>query len=227
MKERVRRPDPERTAPRRATTSVLDGLGGSDGRPSDDEAPEVTRSIGQGYRIVEEYLEQSRRVASQIAPGLIPDNLEEGLGAITSRFVRTTAEMFELWFQILDASNNSRQNQQAAAAAANGAAPAAAAQPASPGVTVQIQSRKPARVTVDIRASASGRRLAAHALRSIDDSLPRIDDIRVDASREGEPVLIAVRVRDDQPAGVYNGMVIDEETSLPAGTVSVVVEDEA
>jgi hypothetical protein len=225
MRERIRRPEAERTSPRRATASVIEGLGGAVHRQGEDEAPEVTRSIGQGYRIVEEYLEQSRRVASQIAPGLIPDNLEEGLGAITSRFVRTTAEMFELWFQIIDASNNNRQNQQAASA--NGTATASPAQAASPGVTVQMQSRKPARVTVDIRASASGRRLAAHALRSIDESLPRIDDVRVDASREGEPVLVAVRVPDEQPAGIYNGMVIDEETSLPAGTVSVVVEDEA
>jgi hypothetical protein len=222
MRERVRRPDPERTAPQRATTNVIEGLGGSDGGAGDDSG--VSQSIGQGYRIVEEYLEQSRRVASQIAPGLIPENVEEGLGAITSRFVRTTAEMFEIWFQILDRSNNARQAP-ADATSAVGAAPSPAATQA-PGVTVQVQSRRPARVTVDIRGSASGRRLAAHALRSSDESLPRIDGVEVDASKEGEPVLVSVRIADDQPPGVYNGMVIDEETSLPAGTVSVVLEAE-
>jgi hypothetical protein len=222
MSERFRRPDPERTAPHRATTNVIEGLGGSGGGEGGE--PGVSRSIGQGYRIVEEYLEQSRRVASQIAPGLIPENVEEGLGAITSRFVRTTAEMFEIWFQILDRSNSARE---AAPDATSGgsAAPSPAAAP-SPGVTVQVQSRRPARVTVDIRGSATGRKLAAHALRSSDESLPRIEGVEVDASKEGEPVLVSVRIADDHPPGVYNGMVIDEETSLPAGTVSVVLESE-
>jgi len=239
MSERIRRPQLERTEPLRATSGLLDelrgiatGAAGNSNGGNGSNADAVSRSIGQGYRIVEEYLEQSRRVASQIAPGLLPENVEQGLGGLTSRLVRTTSEMFELWFQMIDAAGTARQASQAnrepmPTNAASQAAPTAQAAPVSCGVTVQVQSRQPARVTVDLRPGSAGKRLTAHALRSNDDALPRIDGVRVDATQDAEPVLVAVRIPDNQPAGVYNAMIIDDATSLPVGTVSVSLSPEA
>lgn len=224
MTERLRRPEPERTEPHRATAGLLRETAGTNGSTLGADA--VSRSIGQGYRIVEEYLQQSRRVASEIAPGPAAGT-DQGIGGLTSRMLRTTSEMFELWFQLLDASGATRQAQAATDAApvdGRSVAAAAAPTPASAGICVQVESARPARVTVDVRAGSGGRSLVAHALRSSDESLPRIGDIGVEDSRDGEAMSIRVRIPDDQPAGIYHGMIIDEASSLPVGTVSVVLE---
>jgi hypothetical protein len=223
MTERFRRPEHERTEPHRASTGLLRETAGTNGKTGGADA--VSRSIGQGYRIVEEYLQQSRRVASEIAPGL-SGNADQGIGGLTSRMLRTTSEMFELWFQLLDASGPARQAPMAPVGDGN-ASTAGPSAPAPAGICVQLESRRPARVTVDVRAGARGRALVAHALRSSDDSLPRIGDVSVEDSRDGEPMSVRVRIPDDQPPGIYHGMVIDDASSLPVGTISVILEEVA
>ena len=44
---------------------------------------------------------------------------------------------------------------------------------------------------------------------------------------DGAPPTFSVRVPDDQPEGPYYGLLLDPETSLPAGTVSLRIEADA
>src|SRR5438552_3371838 len=55
--------------------------------------------------------------------------------------------------------------------------------------------------------------------RSVDPAKPRLADVSIVA--DGDQVTVRVRVPPDVPAAVYNGLIVDEETSRPAGTVSV------
>jgi len=58
-----------------------------------------------------------------------------------------------------------------------------------------------------------------HGLRAVDPAKPRLADVSIVA--DGDQVTVRVRVPPDVPAAVYNGLIVDEETSRPAGTVSV------
>jgi hypothetical protein len=86
-------------------------------------------------------------------------------------------------------------------------------------VRVEIASTRPAEVAVDLRPEAAGRRLVVQALRAVDPGLPRLADVVIAADDGG--VTLRIRVPPDVPAGTYNGLVIDEDTSAPVGTVSV------
>ena len=43
----------------------------------------------------------------------------------------------------------------------------------------------------------------------------------LEAASANEPARLRIGVRDDQPGGVYTGLLIDERTSRPVGTLSV------
>jgi hypothetical protein len=61
----------------------------------------------------------------------------------------------------------------------------------------------------------------AQALRAVDPDKPKLSDVAVAGGKGDEPVVVRIRVPAGQPAGVYNGLLIDEETNRPAGTLSV------
>ena len=118
-----------------------------------------------------------------------------------------------------------------AAAAAASSAPA----PSAPGdgaaaswrapVTLDVDSKRPLQIAVDIKPGVDGAGLIAHALRAIDPAAPRIDGIEIDRLEGEDGLLVRLRVSDDQPPGVYSGIVVDERTNLPRGTLYVRVLD--
>lgn len=234
--ERIRRPEVERLEPKRNLAGLV-----SEGAALSASGGEnvVSRSIGMGYRIVEEYLQQSRNVAASIAPAAGSDAINS-VAALQSRMARATADMFDVWFQMLNASANVQPGTGASGSSANGGGHAngnghtpvhaAPAQQFAPdqertGIEVEIQSLRPARVAVDLRPGAGRSSMLVHALRSTDETLPRISGVSVEAASSARPVLVRVAVPADQPAGIYSGMIIDEASSLPVGTLSVVVSD--
>jgi hypothetical protein len=223
MSDRPQRPHPERTAPNRNPGEMFGGLGGgADAFGSDP----ISRSVGIGYKIVEQYLETGRSLAAGVAPAA-NERFDSGnpMGDLASRMMRHTADLFEVWFQMMDVSGAGRPRSAPGFPAAMAEAPSAAASNGasapSPGFSVEVESSRPATVAVEMRGPASGAVLVAHALRSEDESLPRIVGVTVSTSADGAPAVVRVPVPDGQPDGIYNGMIIDEATSLPVGTVSV------
>src|SRR5688572_30592481 len=227
MSDRPQRPRPERTAPNRNPGEMFGGLGGGGGALGGDP---ISRSVGIGYKIVEQYLETGRSLAAGVAP-TAADRGEMGnpMADLASRMMRHTADLFEVWFQMMDVSGAARARP-GFGTPATAPAPEAPAGPSndapspSVGFAVQVESSRPATVAVDLRGAAPGAVLVAHALRSEDESLPRIKGVTVSTSLNGAPVVIRVPIPDSQPDGIYNGMIIDEATSLPVGTVSVRLE---
>jgi len=126
-----------------------------------------------------------------------------------------------------------------APSAAAPAAKARSAPPDSPGddagattwrlpVTLQVESKRRVQIAVDVKPASASAGLTAHALRAIDPALPRIDGVGIERLQGEDGLLVRLEVPDDQPVGVYSGIIVDEKTNLPRGTICVrVLEQEA
>ncbi|HJQ84092.1 MAG TPA: hypothetical protein VKA21_08455 [Candidatus Binatia bacterium] len=216
MSDRIRRPPLDRTEPIRAW-SALFGAG-----PLNDV---VTRSVELGYRVVDEYIRQGQKAAARVGSRSFgAETMTSDVQDLSVRMVQYTSDVIGLWFEMMNvfmAGGLARPNGNGATERpeAPSAPPAAAPAPEGVRVRVEIVSARPADVAVDLRPEAAGRPLAVHGLRAVDPTKPRLDGVEIAADADG--VTVRVRVPDDAPPAVYNGLVVDEETSRPAGTVSV------
>ena len=217
--DRITRPETERTHPIRSWTQTLFGtLPPASGGPLEDV---VSRSVELGYRVVDEYLREGQRVAERFgAGGLRADAAVGDMQQLTARMARYTSDVLEVWFQFLELAMGGRVRPPE-----NGAGAAPPVQPAAPvasRIRVALDASQPTEVVLDLRPDAAGRRLLVHALRPGDGGEgPRLSDVSIEPDAGG--AVVRVRVPPRHPAGVYNGLVIDEETSRPAGTLSVSV----
>ena len=91
---------------------------------------------------------------------------------------------------------------------------------------ISLTSLRPAELSLDLRPDAATRRLLVHALRAVDPDIPRVSDVVFEAAVNGDPPTLRLRVPADQPAGVYNAVIVDAETSRPAGTISLRIAPE-
>jgi hypothetical protein len=102
----------------------------------------------------------------------------------------------------------------------------AATEPAAaeaPSVSVDIVSKGRAEVTVELKPGSSKASLAAHDLRARDPQLPRLSGVLVEGHASENRVAIRLSVPEDQPEGTYSGLIVDNESNLPMGMLSVSV----
>jgi len=244
MNERVKRPKLERTEPIRSWSTLLGGAsaipGAGAGRaPSDSSAAAagsgagalsdmITRSVDLGYRVIDEYVRQGQRAAERMT-GRAPDPaaLTGDMQEISARMAQYSSELMGLWFQAMaglaSATPNAWVPTPAAPPSASAAVPpSAAAAPAGEPlrVRVEVASVQPVEVGVDVRPGAVQRSLIVHTLRAVDSSKPALSATVVPNGDEGV-LCLRVHVPDDQPTGIYSGLLIDQRSSLPVGAVSV------
>ena len=101
-------------------------------------------------------------------------------------------------------------------------APSAPAEVGEPvRLKIVVVSPYPTEVLFDLRPVATNRRIVAQPLRAVDPSKPRLSEVTIEESGADEPVTLRIRVPVGHPGGVYNGLIIDEETNRPLGTVSL------
>jgi hypothetical protein len=220
--DRITRPEPERTQPIRSWTQTLFGMPPPANGERASAAPledVVSRSVELGYRVVDDYLREGQRVAERFGGrGFGADALVGDMQQLTARMARYTSDVFEVWFQLLQLAMGGRvRPPENAAPAAPVAAPEA---PAASRIRIAVDASQPTEVVLDLRPDAAGRRLLVHALRPADGGEgARLGDVSIEPDAGG--AVVRVRVPPRHPAGVYNGLVIDEETTCPAGTLSV------
>jgi hypothetical protein len=218
VSDRIRRPPIDRTEPIRAW-SALFGSG-----PLNDA---VTRSVELGYRVVDEYIRQGQKAAERFsARSFAPETMAGDMQDLSVRMMQYTSDVLGLWLEMMDfwvsgGLLRRQGNGDGARHPSPDATPRApeAPPPTAGRVRIELVSSRPAEVSVDLRPDATGRRLVVHALRALDPDGPRIADVSLVAAADG--VTVRVRVPADVVPGVYNGLVVDEETSRPAGTVSL------
>jgi hypothetical protein len=87
-------------------------------------------------------------------------------------------------------------------------------------ISVDLQSRQRAEVTVDLRPGSSAGTLQVHDLRA-PRGPGRLTGITATHVASERRVVVTVTVPDDQPVGAYSGLIVDAETNLPRGTIAV------
>jgi hypothetical protein len=99
-----------------------------------------------------------------------------------------------------------------------------ALQPAAgPAVRLEIASRRPVDVTVDLRKRGVVH-LRVLDLRAEQGDAPRIQGTTLDAS-DPERVRIRLTVPDDQPPGTYHAVILDTVQDLAVGTITLKIPD--
>lgn len=241
VKKRITRPEPDRTEPIRRWPHLL-GMS-PDAAPQDGDAPAtgrslnaaVSRSVELGYRVIDEYIRQGQRAAQRL------NDRSYGTQAMTSdaqelalRVGQYTSEFAAIWFELIQAAVTGAAGQKNGAtdgtpaaqtsqttprpAPASGQSPVAA-EPAR--VRIAITSPRPAEVSLDLRPELTGRPVIVHALRALDPDKPRVSEVAFEPACNGQPPTLRLRVPAEQPAGVYNAVMVDAETSRPVGTISL------
>lgn len=222
-RERVTRPVPERTGPIRSWSTLL-GAGPVARGPDQPGATDVvSQAVSLGYRVVEEYLRQGERAARVL--GGRTDGVATGsrdVQDLTARMAQYVQDFLGLWIELVELAAAGTTLRRPAPPATNGAAPPPAAPvPTSPSlmrVRLEVASARAVEVTVDLRSEASSAPLVVHDLRAAALDLPRLTGVVLEP---GDPPCLRLRVGNDQPAGVYHGVIVELPTSRAVGTVTV------
>jgi hypothetical protein len=144
------------------------------------------------------------------------------LADFTCRLVCLTGELGTNWLDLL-------------AACVSGSAPAGSAQPppaaqdgaaGTPGTIIRLASRKIAQVTLSPLTPTSPVVVpVVIGLHSVDPTLPAINTLRFSAAPGRSQLVLNIRISDNQPAGIYSGLVIDSDTNQPIGTLTIRIHD--
>jgi hypothetical protein len=195
-----------------------------------------------GYRVVEEYLRQGRNVARAMGIpsfGAAPPPADEGLQGRMGAMLRSFTDFASLWMDLMGKVGGGSAGVTPASGTAGpfpaGAAPdagepskAVAPEPpvepqaaAAVGLTLDVQSPRRVEVSVDLRPRSWSLPLVVHDLRAPEPDKPRLTGVTLEGLPDEERVCLHLQVPGDHPPGVYSGVILDERTSLPRGTLTV------
>ncbi len=240
-RERLRRPDPARTEPIRDWSDLYRT---SDSRQPPEAAADpvrttlasledaINRGVEVGYRVIDEHIRRGQSAAQQFNPNpansVPPDNSQirqDDIQKLLERIFQSFSDLVPFWVELFNtvaASGLSRVNaavQRAPSDNKAGETPAHAAR--SGRIAIEVTSARPARVTLDLDPNTGLSPLVSHGLRAVDPAKPALTDIEFVAGHDGEPGCVRIRVAEDQPAGIYTGVVMDRYSGEPHGTLTV------
>lgn len=238
--ERIKRPEPERTAPIRNWSALFGGVGeragAGPGAPQGAAGGSIPQSVAMGYRLIEDYIRRGQEAARSMWPpsGPGPDQGAQGPGA-QSRLMedvgRQAVQFMTSWLEVVLAAGGAPGSvtagpffppQPSPEPSPPRAEPAPATMSTSvPLVTLDIASLRRVEVSLDLRANAWTHGLRVLDLRAADPERPRISQVSLTAIPSEDRVVLRVQIADDLPADTYCGVVLDERSQLPRGTVTV------
>jgi len=238
--KRTKRPSLDRTQPIRSWSTLLGVPGGSGADPADAAAGDgkhpsrledaISRSVELGYRVVDDYIQQGQRAAQRMSAGtLTAEAVASEAQDLGGRIARYASDFFGAWVELLDlaaAGSAARQAAPAASAPQSGTSPSPEPPPArraAAGLRVQVVAARPVEVALDLRPERVSGPLRAHELRSADARKPRLADVTIHADGAGATPVLRIGVPDGHPAGAYEGLLLDEATNRPVGSVRVVL----
>ena len=229
-----------RAAPARAEGGAP--FGGVPNAFGADGARTLTDTVELGYRVVDEYIKQGQQVAQAFAPaawsGMAPSTDE--LPQLTQRVMQYGWDFAGLWFEMWSkmAATGAMPGMPvppppappAAAAAASspvaaGSAPANGESGAPGRVVVSVTCSRPTTTALELRPN-QGQSLVVHSLRAEGHDAPPIRDLLIERAEDGT-LSVKVTIAPEQPAGIYNALIVDASSNLPRGTLSVTIGDQA
>lgn len=230
-RERITRPQAERTEPFRDWQSTLKfdesghspERGNSDTHASDDGETndDVAAGVDLGYRVIEEQLEAGRRLAAGYAPDIASLWADSGLfsGAGVSQYIEFLNQLTSMTIGLLGATTN-------ASAAETDFAPEVSASPVTErdiGI-YNIQSPRPVRLRLEIVATEDDESFHVHHLCAIGSGIPPLTRVALRYVDEGE-LMIELAVPVKAAAGRYVAAVTSAVSNIPLGTLCVELLD--
>ncbi len=241
--ERMRRSDPARDASIRSSWAGRANAGSN--HPAPDAAVDevVAHAVRVGYQVIGENIRQGRVAADRLRAGdYSMRELPDELGQLSRRLLQLTRDLsttaFDLFGAILrdpglrSAVERYDPPPRAGRAAASGPALGAVAA----GVTGASQVTRQLPLTYNLKgnkqavATATTLRnpeqptlLSATGLSSLNHSLPPLRNVSFAAAADGYGVVATIDIPEDQPPGIYSGVVCAVNTHEPLGTLTVQV----
>jgi hypothetical protein len=224
--QRIRRPEPGRTGPIRGGSFDLFGAPGADAEPPRDP---LARAVDLGYRVVDDYMRQGRQAARLLGKrAYTPEAFANDVQEMTAGLLQYGAELTDLWVGMFnqaaaapatgpDKPASTAAFRPTAAQARRNVAPSAAPSPPSPAnVTVSIRSPYRTEVTVSLDAPPA-------ASLSVQPLQNAAGDARLEGAtlHDGDPPRLELDVTAEAGPGRYYGLVLDDTSHLPVGTVVV------
>lgn len=233
-RKRLRRDEPARVAPIRDFSKLYhhsDSMNGSN--PAKPAKPGVSRKTRGGgplaegvelaYSVIEKYIAEGRRTAEGISnqPYSIraaTDNLQ----GILERVLRFQAEILPLWIESLTTLVKVDPSRNGFAAAAN-AWPHTNGGPHSDtlAVSIEVASLRPVQVSIDLQPNAEADSLLALDLNAVDAKHPTLTDVRFVVDDVPGRVKLCVRIQENQPPGIYSGVIVNRDSGETRGTLSI------
>jgi hypothetical protein len=239
--DRVKKPEPQRTRPIRNWWTLFgppgsvppSGPGGMPGMPPMSGMPPrppaggdpVSQGVQMGYRVIEEYMRQGQSVARMFGmpytggamPGVAAPGGPAAGGPPMEALFRSFSEFMNMWMQVMGGRAPGAAPS-AAAPAVGTAGPFAMGEPPAPvpqqaPAPLSQPSEGPVALTLELE---SPRRTEVSEA-----DKPRITGVGLETVPDEERLVLRLRIPSEQPPGIYSGIILDERTSLPRGTLTV------
>ena len=245
--ERSKRPKLERTQPIRSWSGLFggappagtrDGAGPASGASLNDV---VARSVDLGYRVVEEYIRQGQKAAARLSGGSYgAEAAATDVQDAAARMAQQASDFTTMWAEFMGVAAWGGMGRGGAfgggpvvtdpapePARERRSDPPAETAPDRGSMRLEILSRRATEVQLDLRTQATGT-LVVQGLRAVDPEKPKLADVVLRPATRDDPATVRVRVPDDQPSGVYRGLIVEEETSRLVGSLTVrILPDES
>ena len=247
--KRLRREDPMRKGPIRNTSTYFresndwneqasdSSQTHSEGQNPFDSLDEVvTNGVKLGYEVIEKYLQQGQKVAEGIHNGTSQNNSKEDhVQWLLTSMLRLNKDMAGFW---IDAIETFVQNPDVLSDLLGGGSRSNGATPSSNGsmgantnstsaralVSIEIESSKRTRVTLDLQPSSTHSPPHVHVLNAPHSlGIPPLTDITFRWDPESSISIVELKIPDNQPSALYTGVVVDSKTNQARGTLSVQV----
>jgi len=243
----IRKATPAPAATVRAAPTPADPTGNpspADGTVSDA----VAQMVRLGYDVLAQNIQEARTAASQFRVGEY--NIREApgdLNQLATRMLRLTRELSSTTFDLMDRVLNDPALLGAIAAHPTQPAPATGYQADGPAtapptpkmaaspiasaaasnavaLTCRFTGAKSAVMTVaTLTQPDTPTTLKITGLESLETSSPAIEGVTFSPADNGSGVVADITIKDDQPAGLYSGIVFSAVTHLPLGTLTIQV----
>ena len=232
--EWLRREDPERNGPIRNFSGLYQWPGADansnnppkppspNGRSSEGPGDSSEEGVGLAYSVIEKHISDGRKNAGQFNSKPYNTNTPtDGLQDVLERTIRSQVELIPGWIDALgsafrvDPSRMPHPPESPPRSQFNGSA-----RQASKPISVEVASVRPVRISVCF--SENGNPQPVVALRDgLDETKPQLSDVSFAFDAASGEMNVKISVPDDQPPGVYSGVIVSRDTGEPLGTLSV------
>jgi hypothetical protein len=172
-------------------------------------------------RVVEEYLRAGEAAGRTFMGAGVQPGSPQDLG---QAMVRAASDMMTFWVELMARSAGTSGFAAPEPRQSPAASPTEAARAAALKVRVDVESARPADVLIDLRTYREGAALRVERLHARDGSSPPLGGGAVRLAVDDGVLIVRLRIPPAQRPGHYRGVVVDEATSAPVGTLAVDVQ---